>query len=187
MRHAVILAHPDPQSFNAAVARAYVGAVEGLSHGAELRDLYALGFDPRLPLRELPWRHDYEPGPDVVAERAALSGADVLVFVYPLWFNAPPAMLKGYVERVLGMGFGYAASATGTRPLLEDKRLVSISTSGAPDAWATNMVVSMVRAAARRGSVPGRSWPASLAVVVKVVSRSSSGACARRTSAPPGR
>src|SRR5215472_4037761 len=135
MRHAVILAHPDRQSFNAAVAGAYVEAVESLSHAAELRDLYALGFDPRLPVRELPWRRDYEPGPDVVAERVALSAADVFVFVYPLWFNTPPAMLKGYVERVLGMGFGYAPSAPGTRPLLEDKRLVSVSTSGAPEAW----------------------------------------------------
>jgi NAD(P)H dehydrogenase (quinone) len=135
MRHAVILAHPDRHSFNAAVAQAYVEAVEGLSHEATLRDLYALGFDPRLQVRELPWRADYEPGHDVVAERAALSEANVLVFVYPLWFNAPPAMLKGYVERVLGMGFGYAPSAPGTRPLLEDKLLVSISTSGAPEAW----------------------------------------------------
>ena len=135
MRHAVILAHPDRRSFNAAVAATYVEAVEDLSHAAELRDLYALGFDPRLPLSELPWRRDYKAGSDVVTERAALSKADVLVFVYQLWFNAPPAMLKGYVERVLGMGFGYAASALGTRPLLEDKRLVSISTSGAPESW----------------------------------------------------
>ena len=59
----------------------------------------------------------------------------MLVFVYPLWFNAPPAMLKGYVERVFAMGFGYAPAGPGTRPLLSGKSLVTISTSGAPDDW----------------------------------------------------
>ncbi len=60
---------------------------------------------------------------------------------------------------------------------------VAMSPSPLPLVWATNMTVSMVRAAARRGSVPGRSWPASAAAAVRVVSRSSRGAWARRTSA----
>lgn len=134
MRHVVILAHPDPASFNAAVARAYVAAAKALGHMAEPRDLYAQGFDPRLPAHELPWRDDFAPGADVVAERTALAAADVLVFVYPLWFNAPPAMLKGYAERVLGIGFG-AAAEPGMRQPLRSKRLVTVSTSGAPDQW----------------------------------------------------
>lgn len=135
MRHLVILSHPDPGSFNASVASTYAGTVRGQGHKAEQRDLYAMGFDPRLPQQELPWRRDFRPRPDVVAERTALAAANVLVFVYPLWFNAPPAMLKGYAERVLGMGFGYESDAPGTRPLLADKSLVTISTSGAPGSW----------------------------------------------------
>jgi len=135
MRHAVILAHPDPASFNAAVARTYVAAARALTHEADLHDLYAQDFDPRLKATELPWHADFEPGPDVAAERVALGAADVIVLVYPLWFNAPPAMLKGYVDRVFGMGFGFAADDRGTRPLLAGKRLISISTSGAPDDW----------------------------------------------------
>jgi len=135
MRHVVVLAHPDPRSFNAAIANAYVGAVRAASHQAELRDLYRLGFDPRLQAQELPWHDGFAPGADAAAERAILAGADVIAFVYPLWFNAPPAMLKGYVERVLGMGFGYESTAPGTRPLLTGKQLVTVSTSGAPDAW----------------------------------------------------
>jgi len=135
LRHAVILAHPDHASFNAAVAGAYIGGVEALGHSAQLRDLYALGFDPRLQAHELPWRDGFAAGADVLVERGALAEADTIVFVYPLWFNAPPAMLKGYVERVLGMGFGYEPGEAGTRPLLRQKRLVSITTSGAPDQW----------------------------------------------------
>lgn len=148
MRHAIILAHPDAASFNAAVARIYAAAVEGLSQTADLRDLYRMGFDPRLPAQELPWRRDFAPRSDVVAERAALAPAQVVVFVYPLWFNAPPAMLKGYVDRVLGTGFGYApAAGGGTQPLLGGKALVSISTSGAPGSWVDQTgVVARLRA-----------------------------------------
>lgn len=148
MRHAVILAHPDPNSFNAAVARSYAVAVEAMSQSAVVRDLYGLNFDPRLHAEELPWSKHFAPGADVVAERAVLDAADVIVFVYPLWFNAPPAMLKGYAERVFGMSFGYAPAEPGTRPLLKGKSLVSISTSGAPGGWVGRTgVVEQLRAA----------------------------------------
>ena len=135
MRHAIILGHPDPSSFNAGVAISYVDAVRTLGHEAELRDLYAQRFQPCLQLGELPWRDDFAVPADVAAEREVIARADVVVLVYPLWFNAPPAILKGYVERVFGMGFGYAAAAAGTRPLLAGKSLVTVSTSGAPGAW----------------------------------------------------
>lgn len=135
MRHAIILGHPDPWSFNAGVADAYAETVRALGHQAELRDLYAQGFQPCLQLAELPWRDDFAVPADVATEREAIARADVIVLVYPLWFNAPPAIIKGYVERVFGMGFGYAQAATGTRPLLGGKSLVTVSTSGAPGAW----------------------------------------------------
>jgi NAD(P)H dehydrogenase (quinone) len=135
MKHAVILAHPNPASFNAAVARTYVAALLGLGHQAELRDLYAMDFDPRLKASEIPWAEGFAPATDVVAERAVIAQADAIAFVYPFWFNFPPAMIKGYVERVFGMGFGYEASDVGTRPLMTGKLVVSITTSGAPNAW----------------------------------------------------
>jgi NAD(P)H dehydrogenase (quinone) len=136
MQHAVILAHPSPGSFNASAAQAWCAAASGLGHAAELRDLYALGFDPRLKASELPWAPDFAPGEDVLAERAVIGKADVFVFVYPLWFNAPPAVLKGYVDRVFGTGFGYGSTGHDARPLLTGKALLSITSSGAPDAWA---------------------------------------------------
>lgn len=135
MRHAIILGHPDPSSFNAAVARSYVAAVQDIGHRADLRDLYAQRFQPCLQAGELPWRADFAVPADVAAEREVIAAADVIVLVYPLWFNAPPAIIKGYVERVFGMGFGYRAATPGTRPLLLGKSLISITTSGAPGAW----------------------------------------------------
>jgi len=135
MIHAVIVAHPDPDSFNLSLARRYQAAAEAQGHAVLLRDLYRLGFDPRLPIEELPKALTPTPGADVVAERALIGDADVFAFVYPLWFNAPPAMLKGYLDRVFGQGFGFSMGDNGNEPALKGRRMVSITTSGAPQAW----------------------------------------------------
>ena len=134
MNHAVIFAHPNPQSFTAAVAETYADAVEKLGHTVVRRDLYRMGFDPVFKLAELP-SADLHPEPDVAAERAVLRGIDVFALVYPLWLNAPPAMMKGYLERVFGFGFAYGAGGHSSNPMLAGRTLVSFSSSGAPLAW----------------------------------------------------
>lgn len=135
MKHAIIVAHPSRDSLTCAVAQTYADAVAGLGHQAITRDLYRLGFDPRLKISEIPGPRRPDFGADVLTERAVLADADVFVFVYPLWFNAPPAILKGYVDRVFSMGFGYEPIPGGTASLLDGKKLISFSSSGAPDAW----------------------------------------------------
>ncbi|RAK62873.1 NAD(P)H-dependent oxidoreductase [Phenylobacterium kunshanense] len=135
MKHAVVLAHPAAGSLNAAIARAYAETVQARGHAVVVRDLYALGFDPCLKAEEIPGPGEPRFGPDVVAERAELADAEVFVFVYPIWFNGPPAILKGYVDRVFGMGFGFRPAFGGTEPALSGRRLISFTTSGAPDAW----------------------------------------------------
>jgi NAD(P)H dehydrogenase (quinone) len=136
MKHAVILAHPNAKSLSAAVAATYAGAVRALGGAAVVRDLYAMDFDPRLKAQEIAGSGPAVFAPDVQAERAALADADVFAFVYPLWFNAPPAILKGYVDRVFSAGFGFGhVSGGGTEPLLEGRKLISFSLSGAPEQW----------------------------------------------------
>jgi NAD(P)H dehydrogenase (quinone) len=136
MKHVVIVAHPNPRSLSVQIADAYAEGAATLKQDTVVRDLYRIGFDPCLKATETPGAPGYAMGADVVAERALLADADVFAFVYPLWFNAPPAMLKGYVDRVFGMGFGFAPDALGANePLLEGKQLISFTTSGAPDAW----------------------------------------------------
>ena len=135
MKHAIIVAHPNIDSFNLTMARAYKASAERVGHRVEMRDLYRIGFDPRLGDREIPRPAGFKPAADVNAERASIGGADVFVFVYPLWFNSPPAMLKGYLERVFGMGFGYGPGSGGVAPLLDGKRMVSLTSSGAPKDW----------------------------------------------------
>lgn len=131
VKHVVILAHPNRHSFNGTLAAAYSTAAKLLGDRVLLRDLYGLDFRPALQAQELPSGAAFDPGEDVADERALIADADVYALVYPLWLNAPPAMLKGYLERVFGHGFAYG----GGGPLLAGKKLISISTSGAPTQW----------------------------------------------------
>jgi NAD(P)H dehydrogenase (quinone) len=135
MQHALVLAHPNPGSFNAAMAHAYEAAASGLGHKVIFRDLYRINFEPRLGLGEIPGPAGFKPGDDVVAERSLIGDSDVFAFVYPLWLDAPPAILKGYMERVFGMGFAYGSQHGANEPLLKGRRMFAISSSGAPEAW----------------------------------------------------
>ncbi len=135
MKHAIIVAHPNPSSFNLSVARAYEAAVRAGGHTVVLRDLYAMGFDPRLHADEIPGNRNFAPREDVRAERDALAGTNCFAFVYPLWLNTPPAILKGYLDRVFGMGFAYGPGRGGTVPLLQGRSMISFSSSGAPADW----------------------------------------------------
>ncbi|MGB3928561.1 MAG: NAD(P)H-dependent oxidoreductase [Sphingobium sp.] len=135
-RHVVILAHPDPGSFNATIARAYCEAVRECGQDVTIRDLYAMGFDPLLKNEERPDRGAIEIAPDVQAELAALSGADVVVLVYPIWFGMPPAILKGYVDRVVGSGVTpLQVQHREAQGPLTAGHMLSITTSGAPSEW----------------------------------------------------
>ena len=135
MQHAVIFAHPAPDSFTASVAQAYARAAEGLGHTVLVRDLYRMGFDPCLKAQELPRDARFAPGADIAAERAWIRDCDVFAFVYPLWLNSPPAMIKGYMERVFGFGFAYGDQGHSSNPLLQGRKLISFSSSGAPNDW----------------------------------------------------
>lgn len=132
MKHAVIFSHPNPDSFTASMAATYAGAARHAGQEVVIRDLYGMDFDPRLAREEVPGDHAPTFRPDVVAERELLKDVDVFALFYPLWFNAPPAMMKGYVDRVFGMGFGYGP---GKVQLLTGRKLISFTSSGAPLSW----------------------------------------------------
>ena len=106
--------------------------------GAEVveRDLYRLRFDPRLRAGEMPDHLGAAVLADVAREREAIAGADIFAFFYPLWFNATPAIMKGYVDRVFGMDFGYSARRRGgNQPRLGGRKMVTFTSSGAPQDW----------------------------------------------------
>ena len=135
MKHALIISHPKAKSFTASVAQAYATACKALHHDTVVRDLYEMAFDPCLRAAELPFASDFRTEPDVALERNLLKTCDVFALFYPLWLNAPPAMMKGYLERVFGFGFAYGNGGHSYNPLLSGRKLISFSSSGAPLVW----------------------------------------------------
>lgn len=117
------------------MARAYAQACVSLGHEVIVRDLYRLVFHPCLNAAELPFDPEFQPPPDVLAERELLKYGHIFAFVYPLCLNSPPAMIKGYWERVFGFGFAYGAEGHSYNPMLAGRKLISFSSSGAPAAW----------------------------------------------------
>lgn len=101
----LILAHPSPGSFNHAIAEAARNALQQKGHQVAFHDLYSEGFDPVLPSEEIPrgaaLDHTIERHCDEIAS------ADGIVIVHPNWWGMPPAILKGWVDRVLRPGVAY--------------------------------------------------------------------------------
>lgn len=105
MKVSVILAHPHPGSFNHAIAETVVRALEEHGHAVIFHDLYKERFDPVLPYAELSRN---APLPPVIAQHCTeIAAADGIVFVHPDWWGMPPAILKGWVDRVLRPGVTY--------------------------------------------------------------------------------
>lgn len=105
MNISVILGHPRPGSFNHAIASTVKEVAEKNGHTVVLHDLCAEGFDPLLPAAELSKGAPLPP--DVKTHIAEIRKADGIVIVHPNWWGQPPAVLKGWVDRVLRMGEAY--------------------------------------------------------------------------------
>jgi putative NADPH-quinone reductase len=139
MRVLVVYCHPDPESFTAAIKAVAVDALTAAGHEVEVADLYAEGFDPVLSLDE---RRGYHTAgvneAPVAAEIARLRRAEALVFVYPTWWYAQPAMLKGWLDRVWVPHATFGMPENGKpilRKLTNIRVMAVVTTLGAPFWW----------------------------------------------------
>lgn len=116
------------------------GAIRG-GHEVTVLDLYAAGFDPVMSREERAAYHTDIPILDPLARQHAdlVLAHDALVFVYPTWWGSLPAMLKGWLEKVLVQGVGFRLDNGRVRPgLTHVRRIVGISTYGSPW-WVTKV------------------------------------------------
>ena len=105
MKISIILAHPRAGSFNHAIAGRARTVLKEAGHTVNLHDLYAEGFDPVLPDTEIAADGEF-PAP-IEANCREIAEADGIVVVHPNWWGQPPAILKGWVDRVLRAGVAY--------------------------------------------------------------------------------
>ncbi len=105
MRISVILAHPDPTSFNHSIAAATIDTLKNHGHEVFFHDLYAEHFDPILPAEEI--RKNSALPPRIQQHCSEISRADGIIIIHPNWWGQPPAILKGWVDRVIRPGVAY--------------------------------------------------------------------------------
>ncbi len=134
----VLVAHPRKGSFNHALTDRVVAALSRRGLRVNLHDLYAEGFDPVLRAEEA-----YTSGqtaeevlaasndPLLAVHRQELSAASALVVVHPNWWGKPPAILAGWMDRVLVPGVAYRLDDAGGAPvsLLSLREVLVINTS----------------------------------------------------------
>lgn len=100
----IILGHPNTDSFCAAIADSYSEGAQAAGHEVRRIAVGDLAFDPVL---RLGYAGSQPLEPDLAAAQAAIAWAQHLVFVYPVWWGAMPALLKGFIDRVFLPGFAF--------------------------------------------------------------------------------
>lgn len=124
----IIYAHPNESSFCRAIADSAQEQLESQGYQVELRDLYRLGFQSVLSEDDFVGLQ-----PDVKAEQDALREAETLIVVYPIWWYGPPAIFKGWLDRVFQKGFAFDYDQNGLKGLLSLKNALLLATTGGTD------------------------------------------------------
>ena len=101
----LILAHPDKNSFNHAIANACLNRLKENGHHVTFHDLYKENFNPIIKTKEIPKNADID---GIVAKHCNdLVESDGIIIIHPNWWGQPPAILKGWIDRIIRPGIAY--------------------------------------------------------------------------------
>jgi putative NADPH-quinone reductase len=136
MNISIILAHPNPGSFNHAIAITSADSLRRNGHEVVLHDLCQEQFPPLLTAAEL--QKDARIEPVVARHCREIASADGIIIVHPNWWGMPPAILKGWIDRVLRMEVAYRFVANDKGEgvpvgLLKAKAAIVFNTANTPD------------------------------------------------------
>jgi NAD(P)H dehydrogenase (quinone) len=157
MKAFIVYAHPEPTSFNGALKDRAVACLEGAGHEVQITDLYAENFDPRAGRHDFldacdPERFDYQVeqehathkggfAPDLEREFERLMWCDLLIVQYPMWWFSTPAILKGWVDRVLAYRRFYDLDHRFATGVMKGRHgLLSVTTGGTPQRFSAEGV-----------------------------------------------
>ncbi len=148
----VVLAHPEPKSFNGALFDAAVRTFESSGNAVAVSDLYRMGFDPvsgrrnfvttkdpdylKLQIEETHATEHDGFAPDIEVEMRKIEACDLMILQFPLWWFGLPAILKGWVDRVFAMGriYGYG-NIYATGKFRGKRAMLSLTTGGPEEAY----------------------------------------------------
>jgi putative NADPH-quinone reductase len=126
----VLIGHQKQGSFCHAIAATAIEELQAAGHEVVYHDLYAERFDPILPDEEIPRNSSLDP---VVAQHCReVMAADGYLIVHPNWWAMPPAILKGWIDRVWRQGVIYRFGPNGVESFVAGRRAVVFTTSNTP-------------------------------------------------------
>ncbi|MBF0384730.1 MAG: NAD(P)H-dependent oxidoreductase [Candidatus Omnitrophica bacterium] len=137
MKILVVLAHPNKDSFNHAIAQSAISALKKNSHEIIFHDLYQEKFDPIMPLEEITAQKYATKDKIIIKHREELKNAEGIIIIHPNWWAQPPAILRGWVDRVfvpdVAYKFGVNDKGEGVPiGLLKAKTALVFNTSNTP-------------------------------------------------------
>lgn len=130
MKHMIVYAHPEQDSFCCKIVNALKETLEAEDKEVILRDLYEEKFDPALDVADLISIAKKDYLVEIKVEHEYIQDAAVIIFVYPIWWMGPPAVMKGYFDRVFTDGFAYSADEDGLERGFTGKKVAVINTMG---------------------------------------------------------
>jgi NAD(P)H dehydrogenase (quinone) len=130
MKHLIIYAHPNEASINHRLKEKVLTTLKSNHHDVVVRDLYHLQFNPVLSLEDLKGQRAGQVDMVVKQEQEYITWADSITFVYPIWWTGMPAIMKGYIDRVMTYGFAYSYATGVQEGLLKGKQAIIINTQG---------------------------------------------------------
>lgn len=129
----IIYAHPNRNSLNHAILESVIKGLKETGHNFEVIDLYAEKFNPVLVFDEVHKRRDLWKDPYTEKYRKQMEQADILIFIYPIWWYGLPAILKGFIDRVFSSGFAFQYEGMIPKGLLRKKSAWVIYTIDSPN------------------------------------------------------
>lgn len=142
----IVLAHPEPKSLNGELVEVARNTLQALGHAVRVSDLYSQGFNPvagkgdfthelaepfSLQAEQKKAHESATYSPELAAEMEKLQWADLVIFQFPLWWFSVPAILKGWIDRVLAYGFAYGGKRWFNQGVFSGKRaLLSVTIGG---------------------------------------------------------
>ncbi len=105
MNISVILAHPDEKSFNHAIARTAISRLRFNGHSVSFHDLYKENFNPLITAGEI--RSDADIPVEIIGYCDEIANTGGIIIIHPNWWGQPPAILKGWIDRVIRPGVAY--------------------------------------------------------------------------------
>jgi NAD(P)H dehydrogenase (quinone) len=130
MNHLIITAHPSENSFSNYLSKNIYEFYENMAWTVTVRDLYKINFNPVLSSNDLKLLKLGQTPFDIQREQKYLAAADLITVIYPLWWAGFPAILKGYIDRVLTNGFAFRYTQNGPEPLMKGKQVILHTTMG---------------------------------------------------------